>query len=1342
MSEKKKTRAELIEELTRMRQQIIASEEKYRTLVDNTKIPITYLTPDCYILLVNKIGASNLGGKPEDFIGKSLREVLPQIFEITESRIARIAKTGAGEQFEDLITLPQGHKWFRSTFHPVQDAKGEVFAIQLVSDDNTERKSIEQELERYRDRLEDMVWTRTEELRQQIDERKRAEEALRESEERYSSMLENSPDYILEVDRDLKILFLNRPATGHTIDEVIGTNLLDYVEKDHHKSFANAIRHSFDTGSVTSLETPVNFRDGRHILETRFGPITRGGEIITAVMGATDITGRKQMEEALRESEERFRSVVDTATDAIITINSKGNIVYCNHGAEIIFGYQSKDLWGKSAEILIPEKARNFHSSGLMQMVSSRLPSSHNSMISGTALTKDGIEVPIELTSSKWKVGEQEFFTAIIRDITERKRAEEALKKSSDFLSKTESIAGIGGWEMDLQTREVTWTDGMRLLHGYPLEYQPSLKDTFAMCHPDDLKSIKEASAQVLEHGGSYDLEVRVFTMDNREIWVRMLGGVEFVKGKSAIIHGTSQNITEWIEAERAIKLSEERFRSIFENVTDTIVYADMNGTIIDANRKIEDISGYSPKELIGKSFTDLDFLSSDSVQEISRTLTETVINGAAPQSIQIDINHKNEARIIAETSPSLMSMSDGTEGILVVIRDVTQRRKSEEALKESERKYRLLADNVIDVIWTMNMNFQLTYISPSIKSLQGYSVEEMIALPLEENLTPDSYETALDIFAEELVTEELGTGKPSRSRTLEMEVFHKDGSTVQIEMKVSFLRDQQGQPIGIIGITRDIGKRKEAEKALVESEEKYRKAVTLASDVLWEMDLDGNIKFISDRVSTLLGYTAKEVISMNSKEFLTEETYKYSVTVLAERLRTDAQRRGTEYSPIVMEVDYIRKDGTIVQCETSNIFVRDDEGNPVGIAGVIRDITVRKQAETQLLQHNRELAALNTIAQTATRSLDIKDILKSTLTSILELLDIGRCFVSLLDDNDCLILKAQQGIPSGYLTKINKRNLSNEQLEQTIRAGKPRFVDSIFDLMSTLNEKMAQAIIEDGFGSVMYVPLKTKAKNLGLITAITDTGRTFTVDEQNLLITIGHQTSTVIENAMLYEELQREGEIRREGLRQAILAQEEERRRIARGLHDQTSQVLTGASAMIEASVAGLPWGFDKTKENLKQVRASLTNMLVDVRNIIYELRPTMLDDLGLVAAARWQAEEFLERSGVKARFETKGRSRKLPPQVETALFRIIQEATTNVVKHAQAESARIKIEFGREIIKLEIEDDGKGFDLQKTWQIRNGMRGLGFVSMRERTEILGGTFVIDSKPDNGTRITIEVPL
>jgi signal transduction histidine kinase len=243
-------------------------------------------------------------------------------------------------------------------------------------------------------------------------------------------------------------------------------------------------------------------------------------------------------------------------------------------------------------------------------------------------------------------------------------------------------------------------------------------------------------------------------------------------------------------------------------------------------------------------------------------------------------------------------------------------------------------------------------------------------------------------------------------------------------------------------------------------------------------------------------------------------------------------------------------------------------------------------------------------------------------------------------------------------------------------------------------------------------------------------------------LTALGHQLGIAIENAQLYEELQLKEQMRAELLRKIISAQEDERRRVARELHDVTSQALSTIAVQLEA-ISAVPDSSAKEieikVECLKPVLAAASK---DVHRLIYDLRPSLLDDLGLLAALRSCAHNSLDAAGIEVYLETVGQEKRLPPQVEIALFRIVQEAITNIVCHARAESAYISLEFRDNSVAVQVEDDGIGFEPSQVVVSEGTSGGLGLLGMKERAELLGGTLTIDTKPGSGTKIVVEIPV
>ena len=262
---------------------------------------------------------------------------------------------------------------------------------------------------------------------------------------------------------------------------------------------------------------------------------------------------------------------------------------------------------------------------------------------------------------------------------------------------------------------------------------------------------------------------------------------------------------------------------------------------------------------------------------------------------------------------------------------------------------------------------------------------------------------------------------------------------------------------------------------------------------------------------------------------------------------------------------------------------------------------------------------------------------------------------------------------------------------------------------------------------SFLGVPVITKGVAYGnLYLAEKQPGGSFTDEDEEIVILLAAQAAVAIENA---------GSVQRDALRRAVQAQEAERRRLARELHDETGQALTsillGLTAVERAESA------DEAHAAAGELRSLVVETLQNVRRLAVELRPSALDDFGLEPALRRLGQSVGEAGGLDVQVETTLGGERLEADVETAVYRIVQEALTNVVKHAAAARASIVVTRKPASVLVMIEDDGRGFDPT----VREG-GGLGLLGMRERVELLDGSFEVQAEPGQGTSLIVELPL
>jgi signal transduction histidine kinase len=276
-----------------------------------------------------------------------------------------------------------------------------------------------------------------------------------------------------------------------------------------------------------------------------------------------------------------------------------------------------------------------------------------------------------------------------------------------------------------------------------------------------------------------------------------------------------------------------------------------------------------------------------------------------------------------------------------------------------------------------------------------------------------------------------------------------------------------------------------------------------------------------------------------------------------------------------------------------------------------------------------------------------------------------------------------------------------------------------------------------------LSIPMRVRGQIVGVMNFCGDDGAAFSGETVRLLNLLATIAALALENAHLYEEADARARIRRELLAREIKVQEEERRRIARELHDEVGQSLTGLIMSLDALEQTLPLdGRERShlRRYLTEARDIASGTLQEIRRVIFDLRPTLLDDLGLAAAVDWYAKTSLSKAGIQPIVRASGLDSRLPQQLEVALYRLVQEAVANVIKHSYARECTVSLTGGNGAVETLVEDDGRGFDPDKI--SRAGEEHLGIVGMEERVRSLGGQFAIDSQPGGGTRVCIRIPL
>jgi PAS domain S-box-containing protein len=519
----------------------------------------------------------------------------------------------------------------------------------------------------------------------------------------------------------------------------------------------------------------------------------------------------------------------------------------------------------------------------------------------------------------------------------------------------------------------------------------------------------------------------------------------------------------------------------------------------------------------------------------------------------------------------------------------------------------------------------------------------------------------------------------------------------------------------------------KRAEEQLRSSEELFRQVISSISDHIYVSRVveDGhpvNI-YLSPHVETLSGYPLEK--------FVNDWSFWASVLIHPDDRAQAATQAAALTRAQNSEVEY-----RLIQANGNIIWVRDSArvhyvDREMIIYGVVSDITERKRAEEEIQKLNeglerrvadrtRELSALYDVTAVASQSLDLETTLKRLLEQSLAAMrsQVGTIH-TLNDKGDKLQLDVQQGLAPEVVAQLNWLPPGCGLPGWVMKQGEPLLVPDLFvDPRSPELSQMPELQVYVG------VPMRTGGQILGVLSVFGQAEQQFNVEEVALLASIGDQVGVVIENARL-----------RQRAEQAAVM--EERGRLARELHDSVTQSLYSLTLLAgggqRLARAGKLQNVEKYLADLGEIAQQA---LKEMRLLVYQLRPTILEQEGLVGALQQRLEAVEGRSSIGTRLLVEDEPLDLPAPVEEGLYRIAQEALNNTLKHSLASLVSIKIEMSNGWVTLEISDNGKGFDYQTVGN--NG--GLGLVSMKERAEKLGGTLMISSKPAEGATITARI--
>ncbi len=407
---------------------------------------------------------------------------------------------------------------------------------------------------------------------------------------------------------------------------------------------------------------------------------------------------------------------------------------------------------------------------------------------------------------------------------------------------------------------------------------------------------------------------------------------------------------------ENELKESKDRYRQLFNIAPAGIYEVDYRiGKMVYANDAVCEYTGYTKNELLSMNGTDL--LTEESQEKYLNRISKVLSGESVPSSVDYEMIRKDGSVIWTNINSRFLYEGENIVGATVVAIDITDRKKSDEALRESEERFRYITEKMSDIVWTIDRDFQTTYVSPSIERILGYTPAERKRQSIEEQISPESLRHIMATFQKELEIDNSQKSDPERTVKIEVEYYHKDGSKIWMENNVRAIRNQSGELAGIHGVSRDISDRKNAELSLKKSQERYLLATRGGNVGVWDWNIPTGDMYVSPDLKAMLGYDDHEI--KNHNEDWGKNIYPEDVEAVMKEANACIEGTKKEYR---VEHRMVHKDGSLRWFLASGTVERDKDGRAIRFLGTDTEITHLKTLEEKLRQ-TQKMEALGTLS-------------------------------------------------------------------------------------------------------------------------------------------------------------------------------------------------------------------------------------------------------------------------------------------------------------------------------------------------------------------------------------------
>ncbi len=974
---------------------MLASEMKKSRFLDYLNEHIIFHDTNLKMIWANKAASDSVNLTPEQLVGKSCYEVWHESdTPCTDCPVIKAKETGEAHEAE--LTTPDKRVWYVRGY-PVYGENDELIGMA--------------------------------ELTQEITEKKAAEKKLKESEKNYRQLFHNANDMIAVIElfgegsEDIigNFIEINNIAleeSGYSREEALSMHpkeviedltdelIIDYYDEVMEKQFIIFERNLLTkSGKKIPIEVKATF-------------VTIKGEL-SVLVTARDLSERKEAAEKLKESEEKYKQLLEISPDAIVASDINGEITFANQQAALMYGTPNLDeLIGRNTFEFIAQDDVIRAQRGFQNILTDGFVRNKQFKI----IREDGnlLYVETNATVTYDSKGKPSGFIAVTRDISEHKKAEKTILESEEkfrqIFNNANDAIFLTNLSEDYTNDFIEINDVACKTLGYTKEEFLKLK-TIHIIAPE-AREVQPELMKALKINGYITYETIYLTKEGKTSPVEVNSHI-FKLREEEVVLSIARDITVRKQMEKDYLESEERYRKLIETSPDSIILTDLKGNITLANQKAASMYGVeNAEDLIALNM--MDFTSHEDRKRVFESLGR-VFTDAKFETLEYTMLTKDGSRYPAELSASVVVDKNGKPiALMVVSRNIAERKKAEKTIRDSEEKFRQIFNNANDAIFIHKLTKEgklgeFIEVNNVASEWTGYTRDELLEL------------TPTDIDRPELVNQTIDIGKELKSSgfaTFEGVIAHKDGMVKAVEFSshLFLLYDE----VVILSVARDITDRKKAREELIESEEKFRQIFHNANDGIFLTRIvreDKTSPFIEVNEVTCnwLGYSKEELLKMRSVEITAPEEKEYNAEIIKEIYN---KGHGT------FETVLISKDQRRIPIElSSHLFTLKDEKVVLSIA---RDITERKKAESAIQESEERYRKL---VETSPDGIVVADISGDIIMTNLQ----GAKYYGTDDVNEIIGLNAFDLIDAG------DHALAAANLEKTLEEGKVGPVEYTF---------------------------------------------------------------------------------------------------------------------------------------------------------------------------------------------------------------------------------------------------------------------------------------------------------